>query len=109
MPPDHGSLGCYPVTSFERDSLDNLRQQLWKKVKKRHFGPDTALVMRSTSPLDWDWGLYEDEIRQILADVLREHDMAQQPYDRGIWIVAHEESGAKLYPVAPEHGQASSD
>lgn len=92
------------VTFFGRDTTANLYDRLKSKLNKQHFGSNVALVMRGTSPLDWDWNLYMDDIQQMLGDLVRELGLAQHPYDRGIWIVAREEAGPKLYTVAPERG-----
>jgi hypothetical protein len=49
------------------------------KILKR-YGPDTALVIRDVSPLDWDWDLEIPNMRAALAD-------SPIPFDRGIWII----------------------
>lgn len=90
------------VASFERDAMPNLLDRLRAKLKKQHFGPNVALVMRSTSPLDWDWNLCMNEARRGLESILLELKLGQPPYDRGIWIVAREQAGPRLYVVAEE-------
>jgi hypothetical protein len=96
------------VAFFGRDASANLYDRLKSKLNKQHFGSDVALVMRGTSPLDWDWNLYMDDIREMLGDIVQELGLTQHPYDRGIWIVAREEAGPRLYMVAAERGGLNS-
>ncbi len=97
------------VADFNRDTMGNLRSRLKAKLTKRHFGPDVALVLRSTSPGDWDWNLHMDDIRALLAGVLHELGLTQHPYDRGIWIVAREEAGIRLYRVEGERAAETAE
>lgn len=90
------------VACFERDVIPNLLDRLRAKLDKQCIGPNVALVMRSTSPLDWDWNLYMYEVRQVLESILLELKLGHPPYDRGIWIVACEQVGPRLYVVAEE-------
>ena len=57
-----------------------LIQRIRAKMNKR-YGSDTALVVRDTSGVDWDWDLVADDIRQKLGNI-------QNPFDKGIWIVS---------------------
>lgn len=90
------------VTSFGRDVIPKLLERLKAKLRKRDFGPNVTLVMRSTSPLDWDWNLWMEEAQRGLKSILLELNLGQPPHDQGIWIVAREEAGPRLYMVAEE-------
>jgi hypothetical protein len=58
---------------------ESLKQRLQAKMKKR-YGPNTALVIRDTSGVDWDWDLMLTDIKTAFAD-------QPNPFDRGIWIL----------------------
>ena len=55
-------------------------KRIEKKLSKR-YGPNTALVVRDTSGVDWDWDLVGDAIKDRLKSV-------QNPFDTGIWILS---------------------
>ena len=68
------------VRTPQVDALSGLATAIRKKLTKS-YGPNTALLIRETCPLDWDWGLVD------LSDVrvrLREH---KNPFDKGIWLI----------------------
>jgi hypothetical protein len=66
-----GSLGS--------NVTESLKQRLHAKMAKR-YGPNTALVIRDTSGVDWNWDLMVDELKASYGDQLN-------PFDRGIWIL----------------------
>lgn len=47
----------------------------------KDYGFDTALVIKDSSPLDWDWNLVADQIVSLL-------DLKRNPFDKGIWIIS---------------------
>ena len=47
----------------------------------KRFGPNTALVVRDTSGVDWDWDLVADTVKQSLHGI-------GNPFDEGIWILS---------------------
>ncbi len=55
---------------------------------KMVYGPKTALVVRDTSPVNWDWNFVIDDIKIQL-------NLSQNPFDKGIWIL----SDSKLFRV----------
>jgi hypothetical protein len=67
------------ASSLATNVTDSLKQRLQAKMKKR-YGPNTALVIRDTSGVDWDWDLVLGEIKASFGDELN-------PFDRGIWIL----------------------
>jgi hypothetical protein len=54
------------------------------------YGASTALVVRDTSGVEWNWGLVVNELKMKL-------DLAQNPFDKGIWILNR--SKTKLYQI----------
>ena len=56
-------------------------ERIQSKLDK-DYGSNVALVVRDTSPLDWDWGWVLDEIQNGL-------DLTRNPFDRGIWIISN--------------------
>jgi hypothetical protein len=67
------------ASSLATNVTDSLKQRIQAKMKKR-YGPNTALVIRDTSGVDWDWDLVLGEIKASFGDELN-------PFDRGIWIL----------------------
>ena len=59
--------------------LENLLVTIRKKSMKR-YGLNTALVIRQTSGVDWDWEMETEAIRSGLSG-------STLPYDAGVWIV----------------------
>ena len=48
----------------------------------KDYGLHAALVIRDTSPLDWDWALVADQIKSNLI-------LGRNPFDKGIWIISY--------------------
>lgn len=44
------------------------------------YGPDTALIVRDTSGLDWDWELVLEELKE-------KTNSKRYPFDKGIWLL----------------------
>jgi hypothetical protein len=70
---------------FERVSClsGNVSEMVVKRIEKKltkRYGPNTALVVRDTSGVDWDWDLVVDAIKDRLKSV-------HNPFDMGIWIL----------------------
>lgn len=59
---------------------DNLVERLKSKMKS-DYGPDTALVVRDSSGVDWDW---DDVIPAIRSRL----DLSKNPFSRGIWLLS---------------------
>ena len=59
--------------------LANLIAAIHKKSLSRHQ-KHTALVIRHSSGVDWDWEMEMSEIRSRLSDVVC-------PFDEGVWII----------------------
>jgi len=55
--------------------------QIQKKLKK-NYGPNTALVIRHASGVDWDWDMVIENIKNMLV-------LSHNPYDKGIWIISN--------------------
>jgi hypothetical protein len=56
-------------------------EQIQKKLKK-NYGPNTALVIRHVSGVDWGWDAVVENIKNILVS-------SHNPYDKGIWIISN--------------------
>ena len=65
---------------------DSLKERFRDKLKMR-YGRNTALVIRDTSGVDWDWDLVQS-FEEIIEAVLMELKLGENPYDRGIWLSA---------------------
>jgi hypothetical protein len=57
---------------------------------KKDYGNNVALVIRDTSPLDWDWDMVIDQIKSQL-------DLERNPFDKGIWIITSQKD--KIYRI----------
>ncbi|MCK4849952.1 MAG: hypothetical protein KAT11_01310 [Phycisphaerae bacterium] len=68
------------VSCLQGNVLEMIKERIRKKLDK-DYGPNTALVIRDTSPLDWDWSHVSEQIRMFL-------DSKRNPYDKGIWIIS---------------------
>ena len=53
-----------------------------KRKLRKDYGADCALVVRDTSPLNWDWDIVADQIKGEL-------NLERNPYDRGVWVISH--------------------
>jgi len=69
------------IYSLTENVSDIAMKRIRSKIKKR-YGPNTALVVRDSSGVDWDWDLAAEKIK---ADIKSEAN----PFDRGIWILSH--------------------
>ena len=67
------------VSNLERNVSESLMDRLRGKMMKR-YGPNTALVIRDTSGVDWDWDFEIPDLRDKLAAV-------SNPFDEGVWIL----------------------
>ncbi len=68
------------IYSLTENVSDIAVKRIRSKIRKR-YGPNTALVVRDSSGVDWDWDLSAEKIR---ADIESEAN----PFDRGIWILS---------------------
>lgn len=64
---------------LQRNVLNQLLGRLDDKILKR-YGEGTALVIRDSSGVNWDWEYVAEEIRSALKQRFN-------PYDMGIWIL----------------------
>jgi len=68
------------VSCLEGNVSTMLVGRIQAKLKK-DYGPNTALVIRDTSGVDWDWDFVMDDIKSQL-------NLSRNPYDKGIWIIS---------------------
>ena len=76
-------------SSLQGNVLEQLADCITAKLKKR-YGSYTALVVRDTSPLSWNW----DKVKEPLIVRLK---LLENPFDKGIWILGYDK--AKLYEL----------
>ena len=76
-------------SSLSSDVSTALVECIMKKLMKR-YGPNTALVVRDISGVDWDWSLEVDAIKKRIAAV-------PNHFDRGIWILNRNKT--RLYRI----------
>lgn len=68
-----------PASHLQGNVLASLLQRVRQKLQN-NYGARTALVIRSTSGIDWDWDTQ-------LQDVHRELNGQQNHFDSGVWLV----------------------
>nr|MBN2276980.1 hypothetical protein [candidate division Zixibacteria bacterium] len=69
-------------------------QIMIKRIKAKldkHYGPNTALVVRHVSGIPWNWDNVIDSIKNSL-------NLRQNPYDKGIWIMNN--SKTEIFRIA---------
>lgn len=67
------------ASSLSGNVACSLAVRLRSKFKMR-YGPHTALVIRDSSGVNWDWDLEIPDIRQELGSV-------PNPFEKGVWIL----------------------
>jgi hypothetical protein len=67
--------------SHQDDLIAVAVSRIQPKLKK-DYGPSTALVVRDTSAVCWDWDHVTDQIKESL-------DISHNPFDKGIWIISY--------------------
>lgn len=77
------------LSSLSGNALDHVVGRIKSKLMMS-YGPSTALVVRDTSGVDWDWEL----VIKGIADRLKNE---RNPFDCGIWILNIDKT--KLYQV----------
>ena len=75
--------------SLQDNTIEIVLTCIRKKLLKR-YGPNTALVVRDTCPLDLNWDLFLYQISKVLGN-------EYNPYDKGVWII--NDSKDKTYRV----------
>jgi len=68
------------ISSLSGNVTEMVVKRIEKKLSKR-YGPNTALVVRDTSGVNWDWALAVDAIKDRIKS-------AHNPFDMGIWILS---------------------
>lgn len=66
-------------SSLSGNVTGSIETRIRSKLQKR-YGTHTALVVRDTSGVDWDWDFEIPDLRKNLAGV-------QNPFDEGVWIL----------------------
>ncbi len=94
-----GEISVFETITTSGDILGNALTRIADKLTKQYSGTNIALLLRSTSGVDWDWEDYIETLRAALALFMQEQKIEQHHFDRGIWIVAKEEAGIQVYPV----------
>lgn len=67
-------------SSLSDEVSDQLVGRLQSKMMN-HYGSYTALVVRDTSGVDWDWSYVIPTIRSRL-------DLTKNPFSQGIWVLS---------------------
>ena len=69
------------VSCLQGNVTEMIVSRIQPKLSK-DYGPNVALVIRDTSPLDWPW----DEVKEQIDSLL---DMKRNPFEKGIWIISY--------------------
>jgi hypothetical protein len=90
---DHRNAEHISLSSSESSLQGNVLEQAAERISEKllmRYGASTALVVRDTSSVEWDWSLVVDEFKTKL-------DLTQNPYDKGIWVLNRPKT--KLYQI----------
>lgn len=79
-------------SSLSGNVLEQVAQRINKKLLKS-YGSNTALIIRDTSGVNWDWDLVIDQLKGKL-------ELERNPFDKGIWIL--DLARTKLYQVVED-------
>lgn len=94
---DHRGIANFdlsrPASNLQGNVLESLLQRVREKLQN-NYGARTALVVRSTSGVDWDWDTQLPDIRQALAG-------HQNYFDLGIWLMNRQMN--RLFHVLDPH------
>ena len=86
-----GKAGSISMSSSLSSNVAPMAICRIKAKLKKNYGANTALVVRDTSPVGWDWDMVANEIKCAL-------DLRRNPFDKGIWIVSY--SKDRLFQIA---------
>jgi hypothetical protein len=78
---DRGEESIF-ASGSSSDSICHMAASRIQAKLSKDYGPNTALVVRDTSPLEWDWRFEIERLIELL-------DLSRNPYDKGIWIVSY--------------------
>ncbi len=78
---------------LDTDVFEQIKIRLEAKLSKR-YGEATALVIRDSSGVGWDWN--DTGVRARMAEVLPPG--STNPYDKGIWVFSRD--GRELFRLA---------
>ncbi|HWP56393.1 MAG TPA: hypothetical protein VNL14_00740 [Candidatus Acidoferrales bacterium] len=68
------------VSSLSGNVIEVVASRIGAKMNKK-YGANTALVVRDTSGVDWDWDLVVTDLGNSLRGQVN-------PFDKGIWILS---------------------
>ena len=64
---------------LSQNVLEQVRKRIKDKATKR-YGPHTALVIRDTSGVNWDWN-------NVAGAISDQSQLDYNPFDNGVWIL----------------------
>ena len=69
------------VSCLQSNVTEMIVSRIQPKLNK-DYGPNVALVIRDSSPLDWAWDVVTDRIGERL-------NLERNPFDKGIWLISY--------------------
>ena len=69
------------VSCLQGNVTEMIASRIQPKLLK-DYGPNAALVIRDSSPLDWAWDTTTDRIAELL-------NLERNPFDKGIWLISY--------------------
>lgn len=76
-------------SSLQGNVLEQAAKRIRAKLYKR-YGTSTALIVRDTSSVEWNWSVVIDALRGEL-------NLEQNPFDEGVWILNRAKT--KIYQI----------
>ncbi len=86
-----GKTKAYEVVSCLQGNVTETIISRIKPKFKKDYGKNVALVIRDTSPLNWEWDTAIDQIKLQL-------NLNENPFNKGIWIITY--TMDKIYRIA---------
>ncbi len=83
------------ITSYSDNTLPMLFSAIEKKLKK-DYGKSVLLVVRDTSPLNWDHSIYIESISKKISIM---SPSPQKIFDKGIYLISSDLS--QIYKLSP--------
>lgn len=67
------------ASCFQGNVTEMIVSRIQPKLRK-DYGSNTALIIRDSSPIGWDWYMVTDQIKDQL-------NLDRNPFDKGVWII----------------------
>lgn len=78
---EKGEVNIFDGPSLLQGNVVGMIANRIQSKLRKDYGSNTALVIRNSSAVEWDWPLVVDQIKDLL-------NLDRNPFDKGIWIIS---------------------